>query len=439
MKWLFYLVEANVYLCVCYGFYKLVLQPETFYKINRWYLILSVFVAFSLPFFHVRQTNLLLNKGALYPIENSLTLQKRSPVAVANHGVAIKQIPFQWNNFVNWQLAVLIIYLSVVILGLLRVCAGISKIIQLFNNSPKSKVDGVTHVFIEQEQQAFSFFNWLFYDRQMVSSDVIIGHEMVHIRHKHTLDVLLIELIQAFSWFNPFIRFIKADIRLNHEYIVDEQVTANVVSKHDYVMLLINHACTETSPAFANAMYNPEQLKKRINKLGDRKSRVAASFKYLLVLPLVSMLLGISGFAINKDYGFVTMNISGDLKSNSNSLYPPVRPKIVSSVFPQNSGQSNTLNTDTSKENRKTFKASKEKLNNKNNRILADSRQTMKQDTGKEAFDRVYPVYHNGQVSIASTKGVDTAKRYSVHPEYVNGQVRIVRTEIDTTHNIKRK
>ena len=49
MNWLYYLLEANLYLVLFYGFYRLFLQNETFYNLNRYFLLLSTLISFALP------------------------------------------------------------------------------------------------------------------------------------------------------------------------------------------------------------------------------------------------------------------------------------------------------------------------------------------------------------------------------------------------------
>ncbi|QPH39398.1 hypothetical protein [Pedobacter endophyticus] len=53
MSWIYYLIETNLYLAIFYGFYRLFLCKETFYAINRYYLIATTAIAFVLPFFEV--------------------------------------------------------------------------------------------------------------------------------------------------------------------------------------------------------------------------------------------------------------------------------------------------------------------------------------------------------------------------------------------------
>src|SRR6478735_8551154 len=65
MNWLYYLAEANLYLCVFYVAYCIFLVKETHYQLNRAYLLLSCVMAFVLP---------VLQVGALRPrvVENTI-------------------------------------------------------------------------------------------------------------------------------------------------------------------------------------------------------------------------------------------------------------------------------------------------------------------------------------------------------------------------------
>ena len=56
-------------------------------------------------------------------------------------------------------------------------------------------------------------------------------HEKVHIRQKHTLDILFAELVLIFQWFNPFAWIYRREIESNLEFLTDDQLMHNKVDK----------------------------------------------------------------------------------------------------------------------------------------------------------------------------------------------------------------
>ena len=50
-----YIINAALVLAACLAFYKVLLRRETFYKANRWLLMVCLAVAFALPLLQVPQ------------------------------------------------------------------------------------------------------------------------------------------------------------------------------------------------------------------------------------------------------------------------------------------------------------------------------------------------------------------------------------------------
>jgi Zn-dependent protease with chaperone function len=64
----------------------------------------------------------------------------------------------------------------------------------------------------------FSFGNSIFINRQLHSEDElreIIRHEFVHVKQKHTADILWAELLCMLNWYNPFAWALKNAMRQN--------------------------------------------------------------------------------------------------------------------------------------------------------------------------------------------------------------------------------
>ena len=89
----------------------------------------------------------------------------------------------------------------------------------------------------------FSFFNHIFihpeYHKQE-DLDVIMAHEEVHIRERHWIDLLVIELFTLVFWFNPISWLLEQAIKQNHEYLADQGVLSRGQSPARYQLLLVN-------------------------------------------------------------------------------------------------------------------------------------------------------------------------------------------------------
>ncbi|MFD2288364.1 hypothetical protein GJU39_03690 [Pedobacter petrophilus] len=285
MNLICYLLEANLYLIIFYGFYKLFLHKETFYTLNRYFLILSTLMAFTIPFF---QLGFLQTNG----VESQIMINQKTEASTSI--LTIDQIIF-------------IIYSLLAIFFLSRLAWRFKNLFRLLKRSNVRIENDVTIIELKNTKSAFSFFNLLFIDPELPHINTIMHHEMTHIRQKHSLDVLFLEIIGSLNWFNPIIYWLKNDIKLLHEYLADEETTGKGIEKYEYAMFLIQNSYGNQSIQLTNQIFNSSILKRRINMLNQKKSAKWARLRLLLVLPVTGALLCASTMAFTKNYGVVDL------------------------------------------------------------------------------------------------------------------------------------
>ena len=165
----------------------------------------------------------------------------------------------------------------------------LGKIVFIIIKSPKKKMPGYTAVFTGKEHGSYSFFNYAFFPDENVSEE-IVRHEMSHIAHHHSADILFVELMMIIQWFNPFIYLYKRELQSIHEYMADRDVVATGIDKQNYMMLILQQ-CTAVD--FSNMSNNFSFLltKKRIKMITQSKKAKGVVIKALLTLPLFALLL----------------------------------------------------------------------------------------------------------------------------------------------------
>ena len=165
----------------------------------------------------------------------------------------------------------------------------LGKIIFIIIRSPKKKMPGYTAVFTGKEHGSYSFFNYAFFPNENVNPE-IVRHEMSHIAHHHSADILFVELMMIIQWFNPFIYLYKRELQSIHEYMADRDVVATGIDKQNYMMLILQQ-CTAVD--FSNMSNNFSFLltKKRIKMITQSKKAKGVVIKALLTLPLFALLL----------------------------------------------------------------------------------------------------------------------------------------------------
>lgn len=290
MSWLNYLMEANLYLAILYGFYLVFLQRDTFYGLNRVYLIFSSLCAFVIPLLSVGGFKQFLND------DWNLDLKYIDPQLSGTSK------DLSWLSFGGIATT---IYLAVAAYYTIKLLISLYRIISLAAQLRRASSGNIVYLELTGSESAFSFFNLLFINPSSLNKASIIKHKQVHIQQKHSLDILFFELLRIFNWFNPVVWLMQKDIRLLHEYIADDLTTKYDVQKHEYAMFLIQNSFGVTPGYLANQFFNSSLLKRRIKMLNRERSAGRARLKVLLALPILLGMLFASTVAFSKDYALI--------------------------------------------------------------------------------------------------------------------------------------
>ena len=131
--------------------------------------------------------------------------------------------------------------------------------------------------------------------------DALILHEQAHIRHHHTLDLFLMNLMLTLQWFNPLAWKMRKEMTMVHEFEADEDVLNDGIPTADYLQLLISKATGKGKFAFANTLSEKRMLKQRILMLAQQRTSKWAKLKTLFLLPVIAASLSMSAHVV-KDY-----------------------------------------------------------------------------------------------------------------------------------------
>ena len=137
---------------------------------------------------------------------------------------------------------------------------------------------------------SFSFFSYVFVNPSItdVETKEIVNHELVHIRQKHWVDLVLVELLCILQWFNPLVWIYVRFIRQNHEYLADEEALQRTSDPAIYRATLLNQLVGAPVVSLANS-FNYSLNKKRFNMMKNIISSPYRKMKILLILPVFAI------------------------------------------------------------------------------------------------------------------------------------------------------
>jgi hypothetical protein len=293
MNWIYYILEANLYLLAFYGFYRWFLKQETFYTLNRVYLLASTLMAFLLP---------VVQAGFLYKlIPGSWNYDAASALLSASAEDA-------GIHYLSFEFLVPATYFGIACFLCIRILCNVFAVLFLAYKAKTNTYKGMEYFELSQTEVAFSFFGMLFLNPNAAEKDIIIRHEQIHMQQYHSLDTLLLEIIHAFSWFNPVLQYLKQDLSVLHEFIADDLTSsAPFVEKHDYAMLLIQNSLGIPVNALTKPIYNHSSLKQRIKMLNQPKSASRARLRLLLLLPVTCAMICTSTLVFSKNYKLIDL------------------------------------------------------------------------------------------------------------------------------------
>lgn len=262
-----YLILANISLVVFFGIYVLVLKRLTFFQWNRVYLLSAVAISFLI--------------SLLQFVDLSHHKEVYQPLAVIDLGETESVISMNiaassgWGSVMDW---IRIVYAVGVGLMLLWFGVRLYRVLTVFGGN-------IT------VQRSFSFFNRVFLAKESKHSNMVEAHELIHVRQGHSYDLLLLEILRIFNWFNPLFYFYIKEVKFQHECIADE---ACAKDKVQYAELLVANAVNVSPSVLVHEFSNHSFLKRRIMMLFKSKSKKINRAKYLLILPTVLMVSGVA-------------------------------------------------------------------------------------------------------------------------------------------------
>jgi TonB family protein len=315
MNLLYYLAEANLYLAVFYLAYCLFLNRDTHYRLKRIYLIATCIVSFILP---VTQISVL--KPALAEQVSAVNYANTPQQAIINASPqeipvtvpviaapVIIEHPQVIQHHFTLQDYLWYAYLTGVVALLLMFFVKLYALFKLMRNKSSVKEGNYKVIYLPETNSAFSFFNYLFIGINANGTNTIIRHELVHIRQKHSADILFVEILKIINWFNPFIYLLQNSLKTVHEYIADEQTAAYETDTLTYSSFLVMNAYGNGGSSITHSFFNYNLLKKRIIMLNQQRSGNLARLKYLVIIPICAALLCTSTLAFSKSYALVDL------------------------------------------------------------------------------------------------------------------------------------
>ncbi len=277
-----YLLEVSICLLVLYIPYLVLFRKNTFFGANRLYLLLTLIISFVIPTLEISQSTII----------HSIVVDSTPETSLSHYYDEFNSIE-AINQEINYPLILSWVYLVGVLLFAIRLGFSVVSILKIKRGADVEKIDRISILRVDSPEP-FSFFNLIFLPKTDINP-LIIQHEKIHIKQFHWIDLVLVEIAAIILWFNPIIILLKRSLKLQHEYLADEQTIKENIQPEDYLECMLKEIQrTHYYGPISNFYY--QSIKNRIVMITKKRTPVPFSVLYMILIPIICIL----SFAFSK-------------------------------------------------------------------------------------------------------------------------------------------
>jgi len=275
------MIKAAVYLIAFYLVYSIMLSRDTSYGRNRAYILLSLALALIFPFFTIH---------TIRPMGIQFFGKFLSGVFITATSDGMEK-SISGPGVQGYLQVIYSIYIAGVIVLLFKLIVDFFNLLFLI---VRQKNNGSRIIrFHGFNTAGFSAMGYIFINTRLSpeESGEIIRHEQNHLKQNHFIDIIFIEMVKAFQWFNPVVHLFNRSLRAIHEYQADRECLSSGVPVVNYQCLLLSQVFKSGAFNLTNSFSNPSLIKKRMIMMTKEPTSSLASMKLLMVVPVTTIVL----------------------------------------------------------------------------------------------------------------------------------------------------
>lgn len=275
---LVYLLKVITCSGILFAYYLLALKNRKLHSFNRFYVLVAALFSIVLPLLHF----------SLYRVGNISSHTGIALLQVFNADSAEKALNTSASSHMNAWLIAPLVYLSGSVILFIFLLRSIVFVYQLKHRHKAVTMAGFDLVKVNSSSAPFSFFNTLYWKEgtplDSTTGQIMLQHELVHIRQKHTLDKLFMQICLILFWVNPVFWLMQRELSQLHEFIADEGAISNRDTDAFARMLLQAHYGNTFPDIVHSFFYSP--VKRRLTMLSNTNRIMHAHLRRFMALPL---------------------------------------------------------------------------------------------------------------------------------------------------------
>ena len=302
-----YIVKTLLCAAVLFLIYFLLLEREKMHRFNRFYLLFSIVFSLTISFITIKAptkvvtvneliaptgfSNIVATINGLDKLSHNDNSIKLTVKGSTTSDILKTPTPVPVEKNIPWVNILLGFYIAGTAFLLIRFVRNLSVLLFSVARSKKVSYHGATLVLTKDNALPHSFLNYIFIDMEKFEQGTvekeILQHELTHVNQRHSIDILLVELVMVFAWVNPLLFLFRKAIMLNHEYLADDAVVTTYNNTESYQLLLFN-TVSQSNNLVLSSPFNYLITKKRLIMMTKNTSRKVAILKQIALIPLIA-------------------------------------------------------------------------------------------------------------------------------------------------------
>ncbi len=296
---LVYLLKSTICISVLYLVFRWTLKKESLFALNRFLLLAILVISVATPLIKRPVLfNQTIEVNEVFPEKTQTILPYYDDMAMKTTTIhTIEYTPIPTGRTLTVEQVATIIYAVGVLWLFIALLITIAKIGLLLLKTKVYRREDYNLALVDGIFSPMSIGRFIIMSKQDYKDHrkEIIKHELTHIKFKHTYDLLMVELVKLFHWFNPLVYQLRNDLKEIQEFQVDQHLLDSGINSKEYQLLLIKKCVGTERYALANS-FNHCQIKNRITMMNHSKKQKTKIWKLMIFLPFILFIL----FAFSK-------------------------------------------------------------------------------------------------------------------------------------------
>lgn len=278
----YYLLKVIICSGILFLYYHSALRNKLFHQWNRFYLLAAVLLSIIAP---IIQINIVHHSAE----EKNTAIQLLQVIQGNDYLDAIVINSRQSFSAEQWMM---MLYAFISLIFFTAMMISLIKIFFVIQSHTAQWLHNIKFINTNLRGTPFSFFHFIFWnekiDLQTETGLQIFQHELVHVKEKHTIDKLLMQIILILFWCNPFFWLIRKELKIIHEFIADKKAVGQQGTAALAAMIL-----NSTYPSHFNSLTNQffqTSIKRRLVMLTKIQNPKMNYFSRILALPIIAFI-----------------------------------------------------------------------------------------------------------------------------------------------------